>query len=82
MFDWFSFSYNAPLKNEYIDTCRIYTSLRKTIKDNKKHLKIDVSKVQEYRDFIYLIGIAFEGDRGYFGHSLYLLRLFVRTLPL
>jgi hypothetical protein len=71
VFDWFSFPYNAPQKEGYIDACLIYTSLCKTIKDNKKHFRIDVSKVREYRDFIYLMSIAFEGDRGYFGHSFY-----------
>ncbi len=71
LFDWFSFPYNAPQKEDYLHACSIYTSLSKTIKDNKKHFVINVSKVREYRDFIYLMSTAFEGYRGYFGHSFY-----------
>ncbi|MGC4036206.1 MAG: hypothetical protein QM764_09605 [Chitinophagaceae bacterium] len=70
VFDWFSLPINSPLKLDYISACMIYSGLGMKMID-RDFYSFDVSLIKEERDFNYLSGVEFIGERGYFGHDLH-----------
>lgn len=68
--DWFGLPIESHLKNDYIFACLDYTSIRTDTVD-KEIFEIDMSQVKVYRDILYLLSVAFFGEKGYMGHSFH-----------
>ncbi len=67
---WFSLPSNGILKEDYIAACQYYSSVSSEIIE-KDVYEIDMLKVKEYRDILYLVSEEFFGERGYIGHSFH-----------
>jgi hypothetical protein len=68
--DWFSLPLNDPLKDDYISACLFYSGISEKLIERDIY-EIDMSLVQEEKDFLYLASLAFTGNRGYIGYDLY-----------
>ena len=69
-FDWFNNMTTPQAKFDYIGACLTYSGLSREILD-KDIYQFDMSLVKEERDFYYLAGLEFIGERGYMGHDFH-----------
>ena len=68
--DWFALPVNGHLKKDYFLSCLFYSGISDVILKRDIY-EIDMTKVKEEGDFLYLAGLAFLGYRGYIGYDLY-----------
>ena len=61
---------NSTLKADYIFACLIYSGVSSEIIEQDSYV-FDIGLIKEERDFFYMAGKQFVGERGYFGHDFH-----------
>lgn len=69
-FNWSGLPANSSAKKNYISACRLYSGISKMFSKADIY-ELDLSKVKEERDFIYLTSRALIGEKSYMGHDVY-----------